>query len=363
MANLTKRPSERKEEIVARPIVLKGKGERNAMSTKISSVQKEFLIEQEVKGNSKDTLKYYKSSFRQMNRFIAKQELGEKMPKNIKDEEIIKAGEQMPLGVLLDKDFEVSFKRYLEEQGCNPRTVNTYFRAYRAFAYYCMEEGWIPLRKISIKTSKAPIKQVYSEEELKKLMKKPKTSDFTEYRNWVIVNYMLATGNRLSSIVALNIEDIDLESGYINVNVQKNKKPITIPLVKQMRRILKEYISLYRNLEEDSDLSPADPLFCNRFGERLTGDGLINAISKYNKRRGVEKTSIHLFRHTFAKSWILSGGDLFSLQKMLGHSSLEMVRNYANLYSKDIKDKAEEFSFLSNTRRTTGNTIKKTNKY
>lgn len=358
MANLTKRPSERKGEIVARPIVLKGKGERNAMSTSIVTVQKEFLIEQEVKGNSKDTLKYYKTSFRQMNRFIAIQELGEQIPSNIKDEEIIKAGEKMPLGVLLDKDFEISFKRYLEEQGCNPRTVNTYFRAYRAFAYYCMEESWIPIRKISIKTSKAPIKQVYSEEELKKLMKKPKTNDFTEYRNWVVVNYMLATGNRLSSIVALNIEDVDLESGYISVNVQKNKKPVTIPLVKQMRRVLKEYISLYRNLEEDVELSPTDPLFCNRFGERLTGDGLINAISKYNKRRGVEKTSIHLFRHTFAKSWILSGGDLFSLQKMLGHSSLDMVKNYANLYSKDIKDKAEEFSFLSNTRRTSGNTVK-----
>jgi len=358
MANLTKRPSERKGEIVARPVVLKGKGERNAMSTSIATVEKEFLIEQEVKGNSKDTLKYYRTSFRQMNKFIAIQELGEKLPSNMKDDDIIKTGEKMPLGVLLDKDFEVSFKRHLEEQGCNPRTVNTYFRAYRAFAYYCMDEGWIPIRKISIKTSKAPIKQVYSEEELKKLMKKPKTSDFTEYRNWVIVNYMLATGNRLSSIVALNIEDIDLESGYINVNVQKNKKPVTIPLVKQMRRILKEYISLYRNLEEDLELSPTDPLFCNRFGERLTGDGLINAISKYNKRRGVEKTSIHLFRHTFAKSWILSGGDLFSLQKMLGHSSLDMVKNYANLYSRDIKDKAEEFSFLSNTRRTTGNTIK-----
>jgi len=358
MANLTKRPSERKGEIVARPVVLKGKGERNAMSTSIATVEKEFLIEQEVKGNSKDTLKYYRTSFRQMNKFIAIQELGEKLPSNMKDDDIIKTGEKMPLGVLLDKDFEVSFKRHLEEQGCNPRTVNTYFRAYRAFAYYCMDEGWIPIRKISIKTSKAPIKQVYSEEELKKLMKKPKTSDFTEYRNWVIVNYMLATGNRLSSIVALNIEDIDLESGYINVNVQKNKKPVTIPLVKQMRRILKEYISLYRNLEEDLELSPTDPLFCNRFGERLTGDGLINAISKYNKRRGVEKTSIHLFRHTFAKSWILSGGDLFSLQKMLGHSSLDMVKNYANLYSRDIKDKAEEFSFLSNTRRTTGNTLK-----
>ena len=264
----------------------------------------------------------------------------------------------MPLGVLLDKDFEVDFKRHLEESGCNPRTINTYFRAYRAFAYYCMDEGWIPVRKISIKTSKAPIKQVYSEEELKKLLKKPKTSNFTEYRNWVVVNYMLATGNRLSSIVALNIEDVDLENGYINVNTQKNKRPVAIPLVKQIRRILKEYITLYRNLEEDSDLMGTDPLFCNRFGERLTGDGLINAISKYNKNRGVTKTSIHLFRHTFAKDWILRGGDLFSLQKMLGHSSLDMVKNYANLYSRDIKDKAEEFSFLSNTKRTSGETIK-----
>ena len=85
-----------------------------------------------------------------------------------------------------------------------------------------MDEGWIPIRKISFKTSKAPIEQVYTEQELKLLLKKPKTSNFTEYRNWVIENYMLATGNRLSSIVALNIEDIDLESGYANVNIQND---------------------------------------------------------------------------------------------------------------------------------------------
>ena len=230
MANLTKRPSERKGEIVARPVVLKGKGERNAMSTSIATVQKEFLIEQEVKGNSKDTLKYYKTSFRQMNRFIAKQELGEQMPSGLQDSAIIKAGEQMPLGVLLDKDFEISFKRYLEEQGCNPRTVNTYFRAYRAFAYYCMDEGWIPIRKISIKTSKAPIKQVYSEEELKRLLKKPKTSDFTEYRNWVITNLFLSTGIRQRSCLFLKVKDIDFDNQLLHVNVTKNRKPLIVPL-------------------------------------------------------------------------------------------------------------------------------------
>ena len=62
------------------------------------------------------------------------------------------------------------------------------------------------------KTSKAPIKQVYTDQELKLLLKKPKTSNFKEYRNWVIENYMLATVNLLSSIVSLNIEDIDLDS-------------------------------------------------------------------------------------------------------------------------------------------------------
>ena len=184
MANLTKRPSERKKELVAKPIVLKGKGERNSMNTRISAVQKEFLVEQEVKGNSTDTLRYYKSSFRRMNKFIAQNELPQELLEKVKeDDDLISMGEKMPLGVLLDKDFEVDFKRHLEESGCNPRTINTYFRAYRAFAYYCMDEGWIPVRKISIKTSKAPIKQVYSEEELKKLLKKPKTSNFTEYRN------------------------------------------------------------------------------------------------------------------------------------------------------------------------------------
>ena len=366
MANLTKRPSKEREN-ETRTITIKGKGERNSATTPISTVQNEFLTEQEVKGNAEDTLRFYRTGFRRMNVFIAMENAPKEVIDKVKqnemelnspqDDSLDFIGKKFPLAILLDKDFELNFKRFLENQGCNPRTINSYFRAYRAFAYYCMDEGWIPVRKISIKTSKAPIKQVYSEEELKKLLKKPKTSDFTEYRNWVIINYLLATGNRLSSIVALNIEDVDFENGYINVNTQKNKKPVTIPLVSQIKRVLKEYVNLYRNPMED-DVFSSDPLFCNRFGERLTTDGLKNAICKYNTKRGVDKTSIHLFRHTFAKDWIIRGGDLFSLQKMLGHSSLDMVKNYANLYSQDIKSKAEEFSFLSNTRRTSGQTIK-----
>jgi integrase/recombinase XerD len=61
------------------------------------------------------------------------------------------------------------------------------------------------------------------------------------------------------------------------------------------------------------------------------------AIGKYNQKRGVNKTSVHLFRHTFAKNWITNGGDIFRLQKILGHSSIEMVKEYVEMFSDDLK--------------------------
>ena len=67
---------------------------------------------------------------------------------------------------------------------------------------------------------------------------------------------------------------------------------------------------------------------------------------EYNKRRGVEKTGIHRFRHTFAKKWVLLGGNVVSLQKILGHSSLEITQNYLNLLVSDIQKDVEEFNIL-----------------
>jgi integrase/recombinase XerD len=63
-------------------------------------------------------------------------------------------------------------------------------------------------------------------------------------------------------------------------------------------------------------------------------------------RRGVEKTSIHLFRHTFSKKWIKNGGDIFRLQKILGHSSMKVVREYVNMFNDDLKDNFDRFNPL-----------------
>ena len=89
----------------------------------------------------------------------------------------------------------------------------------------------------------------------------------------------------------------------------------------------------------------------------MTRSGLTSAIRNYNLRRGVNKTSIHLFRHTFAKNWITSGGDLITLSKVLTHSELEMVKRYSNLYAYDVKEEMEQHSALSKLRTKSGATL------
>jgi integrase/recombinase XerD len=240
----------------------------------------------------------------------------------------------------------------------NNQTITSYLRDYRAIMYYCMEHGWIKPFKIVIKDIPTPIKDCYTQKEIDRLLRKPNTDNFTEYRNWVIVNYLLATGNRIQTIINIKVGDVDLEDGYININVQKNKKVSRISIISKMTNILREYISLYRTDDEGYTIDD-EYLFCNKYGEKLSDNALKRAIAHYNQSRGVNKTSIHLFRHTFAKMWIISGGDIVSLQQMLGQSSNKMVQQYANLYASDIKEKAEQHSILSNAKTKSGKTLRR----
>jgi len=165
------------------------------------------------------------------------------------------------------------------------------------------------------------LKETYTAYELERLLQKPdiKKCRFSDYRNWVIVCYLLGTGNRLSTVCNLKIKDIDFTNHEISLRKVKNKKQYIIPLAPTLGKIFSEYLQ-YRRGNED------DYLFCSQYGEKLQRDALTTAIYRYNRSHGVTKTSMHLFRHTFAKDWILSGGDIFRLQSILGHSSLEIVK-------------------------------------
>ena len=121
----------------------------------------------------------------------------------------------------------------------------------------------------------------------------------------------------------------------------KNGKIQVSPLCSQMASILADYMTVRKG-------KPDDYLFCNQYGEMLTENALRLAVAHYNKSRGVQKTSLHLFRHTFAKKYLIDcGGNAFTLQRLLGHSTLTMSKRYCNIYDTDIARDYDAFSPLA----------------
>ena len=129
-----------------------------------------------------------------------------------------------------------------------------------------------------------------------------------------------------------SMTDIDLENGIVHYRHNKNHKSQVTPLCSEMIKILREYLRFRAGKD-------TDPLFCTEYGLPLTENALRKSIVRYNTRRGVSKTSIHLFRHTFARKYLIDcGGDAFTLQKLLGHSTLQMTKHYCAIFDADIPE-------------------------
>lgn len=281
-----------------------------------------FLNQKKALGLSSETIKYYESCYKYFQDYIGY---------NILCKEI-------------DEDIILNYINSMKESHTKSDTsINTYLRGIRSIFYFLMERGYVKNFKVTLVKAEKKIKETYTDEELEILLKKPniKNSSFAEYRNWVLICYLLGTGNRSNTVCNIKIKDLHFESHEVKLQTVKNKKQYIIPLSQTLERTLQKYLS-FRGGE------PNDYLFCNIYGKQLTSDALKNCIYKYNTKRGISKTSIHLFRHTFAKKWILNGGDIFRLQKILGHSSIDIVKEYVNMFGVDLQQNYAEFNPLDN---------------
>ena len=229
----------------------------------------------------------------------------------------------------------------MRKSGLAHNSISSYTRVLRTFLKWCREQDYTSVVMPPIK-DKETVKETYTDEELKKLLQKPdKHCDFTEYRNWVIVNFLLNCGCRAATIRNIQNRDVNLSAKQVSFRHTKAGKVQIIPLCSLMVNILRDYMVIRQG-------SPSDYLFCNEFGEMLTETCLINAIGRYNHRRGVQKTSLHAFRHTFARKFLVDcHGDAFTLQKLLGHSTLQMTKHYCKLYDSDIAKSFDSISPLA----------------
>lgn len=229
-----------------------------------------------------------------------------------------------------------------ENLNINDVTLHTYVRDLKTIINYFIRCEYLKPFKIPLMKANKKAIETYSDTELRILLKKPdiKRCSFVEYRNWVIINFLLSTGVRLNSMVNVRIKDLDFDNVVVYVNVTKNRKALIIPMNKTIARILKEYLKVRQyNSQEDY-------LFCNVYGKQLLKKTISYSLNKYNRDRGVMKTGIHRYRHTFAKKWIVAGGNAVTLQKILGHSSLQITESYINVLTSDLKRDIDRLNIL-----------------
>lgn len=279
-----------------------------------------YIISRKARGVADKTLQSYKSQFDAAARHLDVETDISKLKKSDLDAMVIS----------------------MRDAKLSSNSINTYTRMLRSFFFWCKEQE---ITDVNVQLYKAEetVKETYTDAELLVLLKKPdiKHCTFAEYRNWVIINFFMNSGCRAATVRAILIDDIDFENNMVHYRHTKNKKAQVIPLCSVMSGILRDYLR-YRGG------SGTDYLFCTETGTQLTEYGLRQSITRYNTRRGITKTSLHMFRHTFARKYLIDcGGDAFMLQKLLGHSTLAMTKHYCRIFDADLTKNFDNFSPLA----------------
>jgi integrase/recombinase XerD len=220
-------------------------------------------------------------------------------------------------------DMYIWYVEDLQEEGIKKdTTISSYCRSVRVFLYWLMENDYMESCTLTIPRYQKTIKATYTDEELITLLVKPeKNCTEVEYLTWVFINICISTGLRLSSILNLKVCDYNKSDKTLCVNYTKNNTVKLVYLNDEMAGILNKYISLF-------NLTNLDWFFSTGEGTQLKRRSIQDYVAKYNRKRGIEKTSIHLFRHTFSKNYYKRTKDIYSLCNILGHTTISTTENY-----------------------------------
>ncbi len=176
---------------------------------------------------------------------------------------------------------------------------------------------------------------VLSIEEVNDLLKIDLNNDF-DYRNKAMLEVMYATGLRVSELVNLTFDNIDLDQGLVRCYGKGNKERI-VPLGEVGRHYLKLYLDEHRNNLKKKCF--CDKLFLNNHGKGITRQGFFIIIKNIAEKKGITKNiTPHVLRHSFATHLLNNGADLRSIQVMLGHSNISTTQIYTNVSNEILKE-------------------------
>ena len=246
-------------------------------------------------------------------------------------------GRGVDLTQVVTRDVE-EYANSLLKRGKSPATVTRSVASIKSF-YSCLaDKGYVtqnPARGVSPAKVERRLPQVLTSKEVELFLEQPECTDPKGYRDRAMLELLYATGIRVSELIELDVDDLNLPGGVLKC-FSKGKERI-IPLYSTAIRALNEYINSVRPQLVDSPDETA--LFVNMSGERMSRQGFWKLIKYYQEKAGIQKdVTPHTLRHSFAAHLLENGADLRSIQEMLGHSDISSTQIYSKLINQKIKD-------------------------
>lgn len=228
--------------------------------------------------------------------------------------------------------------RHLNQLGKSVATVTRSVAALKSFYNFFLTNEKVkinPAKGVEFSKVERKLPQVLTSKEVELFLEQPKCVDAKGYRDRAMLELLYATGIRVSELIGLNTEHLNLSVGFVRCTSRGKER--VVPLYPAAVRALMEYTENVRpQLLEQPD-EPA--LFVNMNGERMSRQGFWKLIKYYQAKAGIEKEiTPHTLRHSFATHLLENGADLRSIQKMLGHSDISSTQIYTQLVNQKLKD-------------------------
>ena len=230
------------------------------------------------------------------------------------------------------------YLKKLQEMGKKTSTISRNLASIRSFYQYLLRVKKIkhdPTDGIQSPKVEKKAPSVLTSKEVELLLEQPKDVDLKGTRDKAMLEFAYATGMRVTEIISLDIDDVNLSEGFVTCN--SGKKQRTIPIGTMSLKALKEYIEEARPVIIKDENEKA--LFVNTNGKRLTRQGFWKIIKYYKEQAHIAKDiTPHVLRHSFATHLLQNGADLKSIQTMLGHSDISSTQVYVQFQDPELRD-------------------------
>ncbi|KAA2272824.1 site-specific tyrosine recombinase XerD [Staphylococcus haemolyticus] len=232
----------------------------------------------------------------------------------------------------------------LIDQGASAKSIARFISTIRSFHQFALREKYAakdPTVLIETPKYEKKLPDVLDVEEVIQLLETPDLTKNNGYRDRTILELLYATGMRVTELIKIEIEDVNLIMGFVKVFGKGNKERI-IPLGDTVIEYLDTYINTVR--PQLLKKTVTNVLFLNLHGRPLTRQGIWKLIKQYGLRANITKTlTPHTLRHSFATHLLENGADLRAVQEMLGHSDISTTQLYTHVSKTQIRQMYNQF--------------------